>query len=83
MYPMFMCDEEALHRYDSTFNGVGNTKDVNPEVLHSVLNFIEANWGDCASVEVNKDLKESLTVDMAIRSGCEVPETMKRLLQLK
>ena len=83
MYPMFMCDKEALRQHDSTFNGVGDIKDVNPEVLHSVLNFIEANWDDCASVEVNKDLKESLTVDTAIRSGCEVPKTMKRLLQLK
>ena len=83
MYPMFTCDEEALRRHDSTFNGVGDTKDVNPEVLHSVLNFIEVNWEDCSSVEVNEDLKESLTVDTAIGGGCEVPETMKRLLQLK
>ena len=83
MYPMFTCDEEALHWHDSTFNGVGDTRDVNPEVLHSVLNFIETNWDDCALVEVNKDLKESLTVDTAIGSGCEVPKTMRRLLQLK
>ena len=83
MYPMFMCDEEALCRHDSTFNCVADTKDVNPEVLHSVLNFIEAHWADCSLVEVNGDLKESLTVDMAIGSGCEVPESMKRLLQLK
>ena len=83
MYPMFTCDEEALHQHDSTFNGVGDTKDVNPEVLHSVLNFIEANLDDCASVEVNEDVKESLIVDMPIGSGCEVPNTMKRFLQLK
>ena len=83
MYPMFTCDEEALHWQDSTFNRVADTKDVNPEVLHSVLNFIEANWADCSLVEVNGDLKESLTVDTAIGSGCEVPKSMKRLLQLK
>ena len=83
MYPMFTCDEEALCRHDATFNHVANTKDVNPEVLHSVLNFIEANWADCSSVEVNGDLKESLTLDTAIGSGCEVPESMNRLLQLK
>ena len=83
MYPMFTCDEEALHRHDSTFIRVANTKDVNPVVLHSVLNFIEANWADCSSVEANGDLKESLTVDMVIGTGCEVPKSMNRLLQLK
>ena len=80
---MFTCDEEVLQRHDSTFNGIGDTKDVNPEVLHSVLNFIEANWTDCNSVEVNEDVKESLTADTPIISSSDVPGNVEKLLQLK
>lgn len=80
---MFTCDEEALRRYDSTFTGVGDTKDVNPEVLNSVLNFIETNWADCDSVQVNEEVKESFSVDTDIKSGSDVPETVASLLQLK
>ena len=83
MYPMFTCDEEVLRRHDSTFNGIGDTKDVNPEVLHSVLNFTEANWTDCNSVEVNEDVKESLTADTPIISSSDVPGNVEKLLQLK
>ena len=80
---MFTCDEEVLCRHDPTFNCVGDTKDVNPDVLHSVLNFIEANWADCGAVEVNEHVKESLTEDTPVISGSNVPDTVKRLLQLK
>ena len=80
---MFTCDEEVLHRHDSTFNGIGDTKDVNPEVLHSVLNFIEANWEECNSVEVNEDVKESLNVDTPNISSSNVPGNVQKLLNLK
>ena len=83
MYPMFTCDEEVLRRHDSIFTGIGDTKDVKPEVLHSVLNFIEANWTDCNSVEVNEDVKESLTTDTPIISSSDVPGNVEKLLQLK
>ena len=33
---MFTCDEEALRQHDSTFSNVSDTKDVDPDVLHSV-----------------------------------------------
>ena len=80
---MFTCDEEVLQRHDSTFTDIGDTKDVNPEVLHSVRNFIEANWTDCNSVEVNEDVKESLTADTPMISSSDVPSNVEKLLQLK
>lgn len=80
---MFTCDEEVLKRYDSTFTGIGETKDVNPEVLHSVLNFIDANWSDCNMVEVDEDVKESLTADTPIISSSDVPDDLEKLLHRK
>ena len=80
---MFTCDEEVLRRHNSSFNGIGDTKEVNPEVLHSVLNFIDGNWTDCDSVEVNEDVKESLSVDTPIKGSSDVPGSVQRLLQLK
>ena len=68
---MFTCDEEALRRHDGTFSNVSDAKDVEPEVLHSVLSFIDSNVqsGDVASVEVPTDVKDSLTTETTTSSA--------------
>ena len=85
MHPMFNIDEEVLRCHDSTFTGVGDTKDVNPEVLHSILKFIEMNTEDCIdSVHVNTDMKDSFGVETSTDGNkYNVSNTVGTLLNLK
>ena len=43
MNPLFTCDEVTLCRHDSTYNSIGDMKDVDSKVLQGVLNFIDTN----------------------------------------
>ena len=83
MYPMFTCDEDALRRHDKTYIAMGDTKEVEPEVLHSVLAFIETNGGDCDSVDVNPDVKRMLDFDGAVGEGNNVQDTVSSMVELK
>ena len=82
---MFNIDEEVLRHHDSTFTGVGDTKDVDPEVLHSVLKFIEMNTEDCIdSVHIDTDMKDSFGVETSTDGNkYDVPDTVGTLLHLK
>ena len=85
MHPMFNVDEEVLWRHDSTFTGVGDTKDVDPEVLHSILKFIETNTEECIdSIHVDTDMKDSFGVKTSTDGNkYDVPDTIGTLLDLK
>ena len=80
---MFTCDDAALRRHDKTYIPMGETKDVEPEVLHSVLAFIETNGGDCDTVEVNPGVKRMLDFDCPVGEGTAVQDTFSSLVQLK
>ena len=62
---MFTCDEEALQQHDSTFSNVSDSKDIDPDVLHSVLAFIDTNVHSrlVPPVDNMSDVKESLTTE--------------------
>ena len=60
--PLFTCDESTLRRHDKTYNSLGDVKDVDPEVLQGVLNFIDTNTQVADNVEVSTDVKDSLGV---------------------
>ena len=49
-HPMFTIDEEALRCQDPTYDAVGDTKDLEPDVLHSLLNFIDSNAQDSSGI---------------------------------
>ena len=83
MYPMFTCDEDALRRHDKTYITMGDTKEVEPEVLHSVLAFIETNGAECDSVDVNPDVKRMLDFDCAVGEGNNVQDTVSSMVELK
>ena len=57
--PLFTCDEETLHRHDRTYSSVGDVKDVDPEVLKGVFNFIETNTQVPENVDISEDVKEN------------------------
>ena len=56
--PLFTCDEETLRHHDRTYSSVGDVKDVDPEVLKGVFNFIETNTQVPENVDVSEDVKE-------------------------
>ena len=83
MYPMFTCDEEALRRHDKSYIPMGDTKELDPEVLHSVLAFIDTNGGECDSVDINPEVKRMLDFDSAVGEGKPVQDTFSSMVQLK
>ena len=72
---MFTIDEEALRRQDPTYDAVGDTKDLEPDVLHSLLNFIDSNAQDSSEipeVDLDPDTKQGMsseTIDPATSSS--------------
>ena len=74
-HPMFTINEEALRCQDPTYDAVGDTKDLEPDVLHSLLNFIDSNAQDSSGipeVDLDPDTKQGMsseTVDPATSSS--------------
>ena len=60
MNPLFNCDEKTLCRHDSTYTTIGDVKDVDPELLQGVLNFIEMNTQIPEKIDILEDIKQDL-----------------------
>ena len=75
---MFTCDEETLRRHDKNYSNIGNTKDVDPDVLHGVLNFIETNTQVPDEIEVPPEVKESMDI-----TSTDLPEIKDELTPLR
>ena len=79
--PLFICDKETLHHHDSTYTSIGGVKDVDPEVLQGVLNFIDTNTQAPDPIDVPEDVKEELA--MTSTSTCYVKDEFGTLQALK
>ena len=67
-----------LRRHDSKYSTIGDTKDIEPEVLQGVLNFIDTNTQSPEQVEIPSDLKEEIA-----RTPTDVPAVMDELTPLR
>ena len=82
MNPLFTCDENTLHCHDSTYCTIGDVKDVDPDVLQGVLNFIDMNTQVVKQVDVPEDVKQDLGVLSTGTLGTEVIDEMGSLQAL-
>ena len=76
---MFTCDEKTLRRHDSTYCTISDVKDVDPDVLQGVLNFIETNTQVEGQIDVPEDVKQDMGV---LSTGTEVIDEMRSLRAL-
>ena len=67
-----------MRRHDSTYNPIGNTSDVDAEVLQGLLNFIDSNTQVPEEIVVSKEVKDELQM-----STPDVPEIKDDLTPLR
>ena len=82
MNPLFNCDEKTLHHHDSTYTTIGNVKDVDPELLQGVLNFIEMNTQIPEKIDIPEDMKQDLGMSPTDIPGTDVKVEIRTLQAL-
>ena len=65
--------------HDSTYTTIGDVKDVDPELLHGVLNFIETNTQVPEKIEVPEDVKQDLGMTSTDIPGTDVKDEIGTL----
>ena len=71
-----------MHRHDSTYTTISIVKDVDPELLQSVLNFIETNTQIPEKIEVPEDVKQDLGMTSTDIPGTDVKDEIGTLQAL-
>ena len=79
MNPLFNCDEKTLCHHDSTYTIIGNVKDVDPELLQGVLNFIEMNTQIPEKIDMPEDVKQDLGMSTTDILGTDVKDEIGTL----
>ena len=69
-------------RHDSTYTTIGDVKDVDPELLQGVLNFIEMNTQVPEKIEVPEDVKQDLGMTSTDIPGTDVKDEIGTLQAL-
>ena len=82
MNPLFNCDEKTLRRHDSTYTTIGDIKDVDPELLQGVLNFIEMNTQIPQKIDIPEDMKQDLGMSPTDILGTDVKDEIRTLRAL-
>ena len=82
MNPLFNCDEKTLCRHDSTYTTIGDVKDVDPELLQGVLNFIEMNTQIPEKTDILEDMKQDLGKSTTDIPGTDVKDEIGTLRAL-
>ena len=71
-----------MHRHDSTYTTIGDIKDVDPELLQGVLNFIEMNTQIPQKIDVPEDMKQDLGMCPTDIPGTDVKDEIGTLRAL-
>ena len=79
---MFTCDENTLRHHDSTYCTIGDVKDVDPDVLQGVLNFIDTNTQVAEQIDMPEDVKQDFGALSTGTMGAEVIDEMGSLRAL-
>ena len=56
--PLFTCDKNTLRHHDSTYCTISDVKDVDPDVLQGVFNFIDTNTQVPEQIDIPEDVKQ-------------------------